>query len=415
MPEKLDRCVREVMATGKTESQAFAICKARLNMEDKRFTLPETKRINNVEIFASGTWNGDYYTNKDLDEMVSNFEKTKDNIKPFLKLGHTENQKLAQSDGLPALGYIENLRRIGDKLVADFIDVPKKIFDLIQNRAYSRVSSEIFLKFKVMGKKFGKVLKAVALLGGDLPAVQNLKDIMALYSMTDIDEFKKICASHEASAYGDNNESVAYSVEKDELIKEDTKMEELEKIKKELANLQKKYSEAEAELVSYKDKDKDALDKMKKKMKELEDENNTLKGELSKSKQRNNTLEEEKKKEEEKVEEKEVEKKVDELVEDKKIAPAQKDQAKMMLLEAKRDKTEVKFKVGEEEVDKYQFVLKFFEKNIIDVNTDEHSEAGDVNRNEKTALIAKANKYKEEHGCDFGEALIAVSDDKTTA
>ena len=36
MPEKLDRCVKEVMKTGKSKSSAFAICNARLKKKDVR-------------------------------------------------------------------------------------------------------------------------------------------------------------------------------------------------------------------------------------------------------------------------------------------------------------------------------------------------------------------------------------------
>ena len=36
MPEELDRCVRELMRQGYTESEAWAICKSRLNMKAKR-------------------------------------------------------------------------------------------------------------------------------------------------------------------------------------------------------------------------------------------------------------------------------------------------------------------------------------------------------------------------------------------
>jgi len=101
--------------------------------------------INGVEVFASGKWNGDHYTNEDLDEMVKAFNDTGHKIKPFLKLGHNDEQKLLATDGLPSAGWVSNLRRIGDKLVADFVDIPKKIFELISNKAFRKVSSEIFM------------------------------------------------------------------------------------------------------------------------------------------------------------------------------------------------------------------------------------------------------------------------------
>lgn len=139
--------------------------------------------INAVEIFAVGTWNGDTYSVNDLQEMVDNFNETKSLIKPYLKLGHNDEQELLKKDGLPAAGWIENLRLAGEKLVADFVEVPEKIYQLIKNKAYKKVSSEIFWNLKVGEKSYNRLLSGVALLGSDLPAVSTLSDILALYNL----------------------------------------------------------------------------------------------------------------------------------------------------------------------------------------------------------------------------------------
>ena len=145
---------------------------------NKKFSLPETKDINGVQIFSVGKWNGDEYTKDDIDSIVSAFNATKNEIRPYLKLGHDDGQKLVQKDGFPAMGWIENLRCVGETLVADFKKLPSKIYDLIVAGAYSRVSSEIFFNIKIKDKTYSRVLKAVAILGGDTPAVQNLSDIL---------------------------------------------------------------------------------------------------------------------------------------------------------------------------------------------------------------------------------------------
>lgn len=145
----------------------------------------ETFKIQNVEIFSVGKWNGDDYTKEDLQTIVESYNETKDGIPPFLKLGHNGDQKLAKqfgSEGKPAIGWVENLRVQGDKLVADFTDVPKKIYELIQKRAYRKVSSELFINLKTKEKTFKKVLGAVALLGAETPGVYNLADIMKMYA-----------------------------------------------------------------------------------------------------------------------------------------------------------------------------------------------------------------------------------------
>lgn len=136
--------------------------------------------IKNVEIFATGTWNGRKYTDKDLDDIVNSFGHV--GFEPPLKLGHNDGQKMLQKDGLPAAGWVENIKKVGSKLVADFKDVPKKIFELLEKKAYKTKSVEIYHNLTVQGgKTFSHVLKAVALLGADIPEVEDLKDVLALY------------------------------------------------------------------------------------------------------------------------------------------------------------------------------------------------------------------------------------------
>ena len=139
--------------------------------------------LNNVEIFRAGTWNGDTYSIKDLDEMIQNFNKLRPEQSCPVKLGHSENQKFLKQEGLPASGWIASLKRSGDKVLASITDVPQKIYDLIKNGAYRKISAEIYPKFKdSVGNQYQNVLRAIALLGEDIPAVSGLKDIQALYS-----------------------------------------------------------------------------------------------------------------------------------------------------------------------------------------------------------------------------------------
>lgn len=139
--------------------------------------------VSNVEIFSVGKWNGKKITQSDLDSIVDAFSKTKKSIRPFLKLGHDDDQKIIQSDGLPAAGWVENIRRSGGKLLADFVDIPKKVFQLIKNKGYRKVSVELFSNIEIENQRFPKMLGAVALLGSDLPGVLNLDDILSMYSL----------------------------------------------------------------------------------------------------------------------------------------------------------------------------------------------------------------------------------------
>ncbi|MFA5761755.1 MAG: phage protease [Dehalococcoidales bacterium] len=150
----------------------------------------ETVDIEDVEILAPGTWHSSTgvttFEDKDLDEIVKSFEEIKGNkeinYEPPVKLGHSANQKLLQEDGYPAAGWVSSLKKVGNKLLASFVGVPKKIAELIEAGAYKKVSSEIYTAYEIAGKKYGKALKAVSLLGADIPAVKTLNDIVAQYS-----------------------------------------------------------------------------------------------------------------------------------------------------------------------------------------------------------------------------------------
>lgn len=148
------------------------------------------------EVFAVGTWNGDKYTDKDLDEICKNFETLKDVVKCPIKLGHNEKQMAdIMKDGQPALGWVKALRKSGNKLVATLTQVPEMVYRAIKAGLYKRVSSEIYMKYRdKAGNTLGKVYAGVALLGADIPAVDNLKDLTAFLTqhMQDQASFERV-------------------------------------------------------------------------------------------------------------------------------------------------------------------------------------------------------------------------------
>jgi hypothetical protein len=125
--------------------------------------------IEGAEIFRTGEHNGVKYTDKDLDQMVENFEKVGFDVP--LKLGHRDQS------GERAYGWIRNLRKIGSTLVADFLDVPEKLAELIKANAYRHISAEIFFDVKRDGVTYPRALKAVAVLGTETPGVAGLKPL----------------------------------------------------------------------------------------------------------------------------------------------------------------------------------------------------------------------------------------------
>lgn len=137
--------------------------------------------LKNAEILAVGTWEGSQTVTFDestLDSMVLAFAKLNQTGRVPLKLGHNDEQAI--TDGQPALGWVQRVWREGKKLLADFTDLPTAVYEAIRKGLYKFVSSEVLLDSKVGGESFPAVLDAVALLGADIPAVSNLKDLQSL-------------------------------------------------------------------------------------------------------------------------------------------------------------------------------------------------------------------------------------------
>lgn len=129
-----------------------------------------------VEVFSAGTWNGDAYSEDDLDEMAANFEALKDVVKPPIKPGHTGGHG---KPGEMAFGWVTALRRQGAKLLATFSQVPDIVYRAIKAGRFKRVSAEILWNFRHAGRVYKRVFSGAAVLGADLPAVTNLADLEA--------------------------------------------------------------------------------------------------------------------------------------------------------------------------------------------------------------------------------------------
>jgi len=151
----------------------------------------KTATINGLEIFSAGSYNGDKYSESDLDEMVRAFDLV--NFKPTVKAGHADGQEDENAArkvfGAPALGYVLKIYRQGKKLLADVAQIPRRFADLINAGAYKRVSAEIYWNWKSGDSddhtKYPRVLKSIAFLGAEIPAITSLKEIEALYQRND--------------------------------------------------------------------------------------------------------------------------------------------------------------------------------------------------------------------------------------
>lgn len=342
----------------------------------REFAIGESHNIKGVEIFAEGDWNGDKYTSKDLEKIAENFKATKKYLKPYLKLGHSEDQTMLAEDSLPAAGWIKNvyvkMTDAGAKLYADFVDMPQKIYDLVRAGAYARVSSEIFIDVKVNGKKYDKALKAVALLGGETPAVQNLNDVYALYivgakvlayendaevKVYQFDQAKLKegamplntppqpgVAPHGAPPVGlpINNATPPVVPEGDECYKQLAQAKlDIDEMKKQMAAAAPAQQAMADENASYKNANKHLsgeLENAKKLLAENQAEISKFKSEAIA---------------------KEVKDHVGQWLADKKIMPAQAPALEILLTQAKESGSLKKFKLGDKELDSFEAIVQF--------------------------------------------------------
>jgi len=351
----------------------------------------ETFSIKGVEVFSVGEWNGDEYTHADLRDMVSAFDETKDGIRPFMKIGHSPKQELLKKESLPAAGWVENLYVKGDKLVADFSDVPKKIYQLIQKRAFRKVSSEIFINLKMPNKTYKKVLGAVALLGAETPGVYNLADIIAMYSKVEADADLKI----------DQDTALEIKIHSLTILNQEgdvmTKTENEIKLEMELKAKQ------------------DEAEKLSEQTKKFESDIKSQSDEIADLKKFKAAAEAEKQELLQAAEVARVAKFVTELKSEKLCTPAMEPMITELLGPEKKEFT-IKFKKNDKEEEKkyskdelLKETLKLF-KAAADVNFDESSEAGDEGSKASNdeEIEKQAKEYAATHKVTFGAAVKAI-------
>lgn len=340
-----------------------------------------TYDIDGVEIFAVGKWNGSGFSAEDLDNLVKAFEPTKQALKPYLKIGHSETQKLLERDSLPAAGWLENLRRVGDKLVADFKRVPKKVYDLIQAGAYARVSAEIYENLEwPEGKVWPMALKAVSILGGETPAVATLDDIISLYGLD---------LAAKPAVFESKSSVKTYDFERNQ---EEQVDKELAKAQADLAVAQKEGEEAKAKVVELTKN----LETVTTERDEAIKAKAQAEADFAAANEKIITAEREKK-------HAEIKATVERLVTEKKIVPAQRDRAEA-LLQMSSGMDARKFKLGDKEYTAEGLVLEFMNSGAALVPpTDPASEAGDKSKADE---VDRIKKYAEENKVSFKDAML---------
>ena len=372
----------EVLGTHDTKEAAEA--QERAIQAQKHMTL-ETLRLDKVFVFKEGRWNGDRYATSDLDSMVEAFHATKESLKPYLKFGHGD-------DTLPAIGWVENLYRVGQNLYADISGVPKKVYDLIVSGAYKRVSPEIFINLKLAGKKYAKALKAIGLLGGETPAVmdrENVINVEALYASQMPSYAGVSWASNVQFEFDHKGEN-----SQENKMTDTDKDQEIGSLKTQVAELTKKLSESEAKV----SKSDEALKSVSAQFDESKKGHEALKAKYVES-------EAQLAKECDARRTGEINSKLDKMVEDKKIVPAQREALFAIL---KGSDGVRKYTAGGKEYDSQEaLVLAFIDGGAkVGLPTEGRSEVGESQAKD---LNEKAKQYAAQNKVSFRDALIAVA------
>lgn len=135
---------------------------------------------------------GDFWTLEDLRGMAAADAELGDELTPPNKIGHPDEQTLVANSiaagelpalgEMPAVGWLEDVRVAGTKLLADVKHVPRVVADLIEKGAYRTRSVELAkITSQETGKTYDWVVTGLAWLGGKMPAVKTLGDVVKLY------------------------------------------------------------------------------------------------------------------------------------------------------------------------------------------------------------------------------------------
>lgn len=140
----------------------------------------QTVDIPGVEILATGVWDASSgkveVTDDQLDTIVQSYDALRDEVEIPVRLGHWADESE------PAHGWVENVRRMGSKLVADLVKVPAELAAQIKAGRYGPRSAGLREDYRAAGKVWPLVLEHLALLGAVQPAVSGLNKLADLFS-----------------------------------------------------------------------------------------------------------------------------------------------------------------------------------------------------------------------------------------
>jgi len=211
----------------------------------------------NKDIFSVGTWNGTAYTEKDLESLEKNFNERTD-IKVPLKIDLFKNVKTEEDrhGGMPAVGWVTEVKKVGKKLFARITDIPLRVKELIENKAYRQVSIE--MRRIVIQKDVMNILTGIALLGVEQPGVSNLDEFGKFYDFKEQEELQdleKVYFAYDEQTLKKGEEMELETKVKELEAKNAELVKQLEENKKLVIDLEADKAAKEKELNDLKEKD----------------------------------------------------------------------------------------------------------------------------------------------------------------
>lgn len=150
-------------------------------------------RIRGAQCFRSGKHRGRPYSDKDLDEIIRNFEKHsnpakgKPTMRVPLVVGHEEENDADPDDPtavrnlndtrIPAEGWVSKVYRKGHDLFFDADDVTPRMAKWIEDGTYRNISPEIYDEPPEGVDGEGKMFRRVSALGGEQPQVKGMREL----------------------------------------------------------------------------------------------------------------------------------------------------------------------------------------------------------------------------------------------
>lgn len=142
---------------------------------------PPTYMLLREPIFQVGTWNDDVWTEDDVKGLIANFYALRNSFEPNMGAGHdTYIHRIHY--GERSLGWVKELYYEAPILLAD-LEVDSEVYERdLKTKRLRYKSIRVANNFERDGKKYGRVLKSLDLLGVSTPAVGDLGAIQLPYA-----------------------------------------------------------------------------------------------------------------------------------------------------------------------------------------------------------------------------------------